>query len=235
MALSPELIERASALRSDAVAELFSHEFVRVYRIAYGLAGRADLGKRIARFVFSRAVRVLPSWDPHSEPEHWFRRYTVITARQVMSRESVEARRDLLVSNDPQPDAEYVAFVAALRGLPRQQQEAFLLQYGVRFNLRDAARAMECSTEAAANHLAGAVEGMKLVAAEGFERLSARVGAAYARLTPGEELVIPNVAGMVRRYVWPRRVWRILVRVLTLVVLVAMIWGAWKLYQVVRI
>jgi DNA-directed RNA polymerase specialized sigma24 family protein len=233
MALSPRLISDAKKLRPRAVAAVLESEYARVYRMAYGLSGRADVGRSIARFVMARAVRVMPKWDPASGPEHWFHRYTVLMSRR--SRYRSDGKQDLLLDHAESVDAPYRAFISALRGLPVQQQEAFILNQGERFSTRDSARAMDCSMEAAFNHLQAANDAMKAVCGGELEALSKRMGEAYQRLSPDEAMVVPSVKRLVVRHVWPRKVWRFVVFLVQLAVMGGVIWGAWILWNVVRI
>ena len=87
-----------------------------------------------------------------------------------------------------------------------QQREAFILHYGERQNSRYLAVAMDCSTEAAANHLKAATDSLRAIAGPEFGPFTAQLAHCYTRLTPSEQLVLPSIKSVVRRYVWPRRI-----------------------------
>ena len=233
MSLPPEVLEQAIRLDPGAVAQLFAAHFIRVYRIAFALSGRADTGREIARAVFRRSVDVIPKWDPSGDPEHWFHRYTIQLARQH-SNQHPAIQHDLLVEHASVTDPQYTAFITALRKLPDQQQEAFLLHFGEHFTLRDSARAMDCSTHAATTHLQAAEEHLRLIAGGEFEPLAARFAHAYAHLAPDERLVVPTVSQLVRRHLWPRRVLRVIWRVILLTLLAALAYAAWWIYRHVQ-
>jgi len=233
MALSPDVLESAKRLDPSAIAQLFAAHFIPVHRIAFGLAGRSDHGRNIADFVFKKSLDVIPRWDPVAEPEHWFHRYTIQLARHyAIARPAI--KNDLLVTTAREPDLAYIAFITALRHLSDQQQEAFLLHFGERFNIRDVARAMDCSTTAATTHLAAAEAQMRLVSGENFDALAARFAETYTRLAPDASVVVPNINKLLRRHVWPRRILRFALRLLLLTLLAAIVCAGWWIYHHVQ-
>ena len=103
-----------------------------------------------------RSLRVLPKWRTGVVPENWFYHHTLLSARGFLARPP-DPHQDLLVTAAPAPkdprdaapptgeialawvgpdEASYVAFVRALRNLPAQQAEAFILHHGERLNER---------------------------------------------------------------------------------------------------
>jgi len=234
-ALTPETIAAARKLKPRAVADLLTSQYASVYRIAYALAGRWDVGRGIARFVMARSVRFMPKWEPDDDPANWFHRFTIMTSRRPGPKhKKVDPKRDVLVEQALQPDAEYVAFVAALRHLEPQQREAFLLRHGERLNDRYAALAMDCSTEAAHNHLVVAERQLRLVAGPNMNVLTKKLADAYTHLTPADDSVIPAVNRVVFRQVTVRRVWRLVMLVVKLAIVAALIYGGWRLYHFIR-
>jgi DNA-directed RNA polymerase specialized sigma24 family protein len=230
MPLSPQVLESAKQLDTGAIAQVFDAHFIRVHRIAFGIVGRPDTGRVIASSVFKKSLDVIPKWDPSAEPEHWFHRYTIQLARHyAVARPAI--KNDLLVTSANHPDTVYIAFITALRHLPDQQQEAFLLHFGEGFNIRDTARAMDCSTTAATTHLAAAEAQMRLVSGQQFEPLAARFAETYARLAPEASAVVLNVNKLVRRHVWPRRILRWLTRLFLLALLLALAYAGWWIYH----
>jgi len=95
-----------------------------------------------------------------------------------------------------------VAFVSALRQLETQQREAFLLHHCERLNARYSALAMDCSTEAADNHLKAADQSLRLVAGADFDALAKKLADAYAHLAPDPNAAVSEAAiktGVARR------------------------------------
>ena len=232
MVLTAEVIEGARKLRPHDVSALLRDQFPSVYRLAYALAGRWDVGRGIARFVLARSVRVMPKWKPDDDPVNWFHRYTIMMSRRS-ARHTIDVRKDVLVEQAMQPDNAYIAFVAALRHLEAQQREAFLLHYCERLNDRYSALAMDCSTEAAANHLKAATQALRLVAGADFDPLTKKLCDAYAHLTPEGQDVIPQINKVVFRQVNLRKWLERIVLLVELAILAALLYGGWRLYQVV--
>jgi DNA-directed RNA polymerase specialized sigma24 family protein len=228
---SAETIAAARKLKPRAVADLLTTQYASVYRIAYALAGRWDVGRGVARFVLARSVRFMPKWDPENDPANWFHRFTIMTSRRSLPKHKADPKKDVLVEQALDPDAEYVAFVAALRHLEPQQREAFLLHHGERLNDRYAALAMDCSTEAAHNHLAVAEKELRLVAGPNMAALTKKLADAYMHLTPADDSVVPAVNRVVFRQVTVRRAWRFAMLIVKLVIIGALIWGGWRLYH----
>jgi DNA-directed RNA polymerase specialized sigma24 family protein len=234
MAVDEELVERVRKLDSGAVQELLQNVAPQVYRIAYALSGRWDVGRTIARFVLNRSVKMMPKWKAELEPTSWFHKYTVQTSRRS-AKHQPGMGKDVLIEQALSPDANYIAFVAALRQLETQQREAFLLRYGEKLNERYSALAMDCSTKAVETHLIGAERGLKLVAGADFEPLVAKLSDAYMHLTPDEQQLVPQVSGVVFRRVTVRRWLRLVVWLIMLAILAAMLWGGWKLWHIIQI
>jgi DNA-directed RNA polymerase specialized sigma24 family protein len=232
MVLTAEVIEGARKLRPHDVSALLRDQFPSVYRLAYALAGRWDVGRGIARFVLARSVRVMPKWKPDDDPVNWFHRYTIMMSRRS-ARHTIDVRKDVLVEQAMQPDNAYIAFVAALRHLEAQQREAFLLHHCERLNDRYSALAMDCSTEAAANHLKAATQALRLVAGADFDPLTKKLCDAYAHLTPEGQDVIPQINKVVFRQVNLRKWLERIVLLVELAILAALLYGGWRLYQVV--
>ena len=232
--VSAETIAAARKLKPRAVAELLTTQYPSVYRLSYALAGRWDVGRGVARFVLARSVRFMPKWDPEDDPANWYHRFTIMTSRRSLAKHKPDPKNDVLVEQALEPDAEYVAFVAALRHLEPQQREAFILHHGERLNDRYAALAMDCSTEAAHNHLSVAEKQLRLVAGPSMPQLTQKLADAYQHLTPADDIVVPAVNRVVFRQVQMRRVFRMVVLLIKLAIVAVLCWGAWWIYQRVR-
>ncbi|HYO08174.1 MAG TPA: hypothetical protein VER17_04320 [Tepidisphaeraceae bacterium] len=233
--LDADVIHDARRLKPAAVQRVLQSQVAPVYRIAYALAGRWDVGRGIARFVLNRSVRMMPKWKPDDDPANWYHRFTIMTSRRSAHHRPADPRQDVLVLQAAPPaPPEYVAFVSAVRKLDAQQREAFLLWHGEKLNPRYCALAMDCSTEAAQNHLKAAEDALRLVAGADYDPLVKKLQDAYAHLTPDEAQLIPTVNKVVFRQVRLRR-WARWVALLAKIILVAALaWGAWKLYEIVQ-
>lgn len=208
MPIDAATLAAARRLSGSAVAEVLREHYPVVHRLAHGLAGRADVGAGIVRYVMQRSIAILPTWDDEAQPENWFHHFTVITARRSIRHRS-DPRTDLLLGDSgAPPDPAYIAFIAGLRALPQQQQEAFILHTCERLGPRTSSLAMDCSTEAAGNHLRAGIEALRFVSGERFETFTTRAANAYRRLTPPPDAILPRVKSIVRRRVWPRRFMR---------------------------
>src|SRR6266446_1154756 len=117
MAVSPEIIESARKLRPGAVTQLLQSEIAMVYRVAYALSGRWDVGRGIARFVLNRSVKMMPKWKPEDDTSNWYHRFTIMTSRRSARHKPISAAKDVLVEQAIAVDTAYIAFVAALRQL----------------------------------------------------------------------------------------------------------------------
>jgi DNA-directed RNA polymerase specialized sigma24 family protein len=234
MPITPETFAAAQRLSTPAVAELLADRYPAVHRLAHGLSGREDVGRGIERFVLGRGVRLLPDWDDEDQAENWFYHYTIMTARRAV-KHPPNPRQDLLLAERGAEDPAYVAFLSALRQLPRQQQEAFILQHGEHLGGRTSALAMDCSIEAATNHLRAATESLRLVAGEQFDIFVLRLSNAYRRLAPSAELILPSMKSLARRRVWPRRLIRWAGSAVVLALSALLAWIAWRAYHEVEI
>jgi hypothetical protein len=169
----------------------------------------------------------LPRWREEVDPENWFHHFTVITARRSIKHRP-DAHADTLLSDTGvAPDPAYVAFIAALRALPRQQQEAFILHSCERLGSRMSSIAMDLSTEAAGNHLRAAIDALRQIGGERYETFTARATNAYRRLAPPPDVILPRLKSIVRRQVWPRRVARWIAWVLLLGFIAALASAVW--------
>src|SRR5512132_3156597 len=106
MEIDADLVDRVRRHDRAAVESVFTELFPAVHRMAYALTGRADAGSAVERFVLKRAMRVLATRRARFKPR--------------------ELKEDVLLSATP-PDPAFAAFVRAIRSLPMQPREAFLL------------------------------------------------------------------------------------------------------------
>jgi DNA-directed RNA polymerase specialized sigma24 family protein len=230
---SADTLERARNFEQSAVEELFQMHYPQVVRMAHGLSGRADVAAGVVRFVMKRGLHILPRWRDEGEPQRWFSHHTVLTSRRAY-KHAPDLKKDLLVSMAQTRDADYAAFVRSLRSLPMQQREAFVLHHGERMNERYLAVAMDCSVEAAKNHLHAAQDALRALAGPAYDAYVEELRRTYAGMTPAQEIVLPNVRRQVRRYIWPRRVARLIKIGIILLTLAAAAWAAWQIWPLIE-
>lgn len=234
MSITLEELRRAQKLNAPAVARVVADVYPAVHRMAHGLAGRTDAARAILRFVVRRGLRALPTWRDEGAPQRWFMHHTILAARRAC-RKKPAPMEDLLVRESSSAHAGYVAFVRALRALAVQQREAILLHHAEHLPLRQVSIAMDCSTEAAGAHLSAGVSALRHTAGEDFDRFITQLASTYATFTPRGDLVLPSIRKRVSRFVWPRKIWRILRPLLTIALLAAIGWAAWKIYHLIDV
>src|SRR5581483_10284 len=168
MPVDEALLSRARKYDRAAVAAVFAEQYPSVYRIALGLSGRRDVGMGVVRWVTKQALRALPGWKDEDAPQRWFLHHTILTTRRA-SKHQPDKSNDTLIDDPRAAAPEYVAFIRALRSLPFQQREAFILHHGERLNERWSAVTMDCSVIAAANHLKAADSALRALAGDRFD------------------------------------------------------------------
>lgn len=234
MPIPDDILARARKGDARAAEAVVAASYPSVSRIARALVGREAAAARVMRSVMQQSLRVMPKWRESLAPENWYYHHTVITARAAVERTALPGpTEDPLVVNAPPAaagDVRYVAFVRALRGLPEQQAEAYLLHHGERLNDRLLGVAMDCSASAAANHLRAAEQTLAAVSGGGgtADDLAAALTRAYTALAPPEPAVRAAVRGAVASALWPRRIKRLVRAVVLLALLTALAYAAWR-------
>jgi DNA-directed RNA polymerase specialized sigma24 family protein len=225
--ITDDIMARARRSDRSAVEAVLIDSYPAVYRMSHGLTGDARAGGIVARHVLRRAVHVMPRWRKGITPENWFYHHTLIVAREV-AKTAPPPEHDLLVTAGPVGHPAYVAFVHALRGLPRQQLEAFLLNHGEKLNSRILGVAMDCSSSAAANHLAAATAALETIAGESFPSLVAAREKTYISLSPPERAVRAAVAAQAATALWRARIRRWFRRLIQLAILALIGYAVWR-------
>lgn len=218
-------MERARASDRQAVEAVVSECFPAVHRITHALTGDAKLAERIVRYVLRRGVRWMPTWRRGIVPENWFNHHTLMTIRAVIKRPPSPVH-DLLITAGPTEPA-YAAFVRALRELPAQQTEAFVLHHGEKLNARLLGVAMDLSTQAAAAHLAASTNALQTISGQQFDSLTAALERAYTSLTPPQTIVRTTASQEIRSVLWRRLLRRVIRRLIILAVLTALAYVGW--------
>jgi len=220
-------------LERDAVEIILRANYPRTCRISLALCGRISAGKSAAKKVMDQSLNSLKWWENEAEVSNWFLHHIVLTSREFAG-SPPDATDDCLVTTLSNPSAEHIAFVKALRLLPAQQSEAFLLFRGEHLDLRQAAVAMDCSTGAAANHQIAANKAMAAIAGETFDARVGELMRVYATLTPREDLVVGDV-GAVSRKLLRGRMAKTVRQIILLIILAAVGWTIWRLSKMISI
>jgi DNA-directed RNA polymerase specialized sigma24 family protein len=232
MEVSSELVLAARKGKRDAIVELLAAHYPTVWRMGTGLTGRLDVGRGVARHIMQRSLRVLETWKDEASPTRWFHHHTVLTARRA-EKHSPDLTNDTFL-RDASTDTGYVAFIRALRTLPIQQREAFILSNGEKLGNRALAVAMDCSMIAAENHLKEATTRLRELSGPHYEPYLDRMIQAYQRLGLDEEMSVQHVRERVQRIMIPWRVLRTLEFIASLILLAITLWGTMWVWRIVR-
>jgi DNA-directed RNA polymerase specialized sigma24 family protein len=227
------LLAKARKYNRAAVEAIFAENYAMASRIALGLSGRADVGMGVVRFVVKQAMRAVPAWKDDGAPERWFLHHTILTVRRA-AKHQPNQKNDTLIADFKTASPEYLAFIRALRSLPMQQREAFILHHGERLKERFSAVAMDCSVIAASNHLNAAHNELRPIAGENFEAFIKRLNQTYQTLAPGEAMAVPKIRRAIVRYVWPRRIARVIGWLLLLGFIGAVAFGVKKIWPMLE-
>lgn len=232
MASDPALIPRAARYEPAAVRELLQTYYPAVCRIAGGLCGRPASARSVTQIVMNRSLHLLYKWQDELDAANWFTHHTVLMCRHAKRARPGE-RFDLLLPAEVLQNPDYVPFIAALRALPFQQMEAIVLNYGERLDPRALAVAMDCSTQAAGNHIVAATHRLTELFQAKLPRVLNTLGRVYSGLNPPEELVVGDVRRTVRRHVCRRRLNRYVLTPLMILILAALAYFGWRLSKMI--
>jgi DNA-directed RNA polymerase specialized sigma24 family protein len=233
MPIDAELLDRARRYDRTAVEAIFTENYPALYRMSLGLSGRLDVGLGVLRFVVKQALRVLPSWKDEDAPQRWFLHHTILTVRRA-SKHQPNQTNDVLLDDPKTATTGYLAFIRALRGLPMQQREAYILRHGEHLNERYISVAMDCSLQATANHLAAATDGLRLIAGPNLDVHTEQMSRIYRALAPQESLMLPKLRRTIARHIWPRRILRALGWLIILAFACAIAYAAWKIWPMLE-
>lgn len=232
MEASSELVADARHGRSDAIERLLALHYPTVWRMATGLTGRSDVGRGVARYVMRRSLRALPNWNDGAAATRWFHHHTLLTTRRT-DKHAPDLRTDSLLRQGSD-DAGYIAFVRALRSLPIQQREAFILTRLEGFGARNVAVAMDCSTIAAENHLMEAQRRLRELAGSQFNQQLDRMISAYQSIDPDEALSIERAKANIHRMMLSWRAMKTIKLVASFALLLITVWGSFWIWRIVQ-
>jgi DNA-directed RNA polymerase specialized sigma24 family protein len=233
MPLTPELLERAKQGRRQAIVAVVAENYPRVQRIAYALCGREETGRTVVKQVVRRSLGAMRGWKHTGDPQRWFLHHSVLASRQKKYME-IDLAADPLIRGVETNSAYFPAFIRAVRTLPMQQREAYILHHGERLDVRGLAIAMDCSQEAAANHLREATAALTAYGGDFFPTFTAHLTQTYDRLSPPDELIVPAVQASLRSKLIPRGVLRFTITTLKLLVIVTVIFLSWKIVPMLK-
>lgn len=225
--VSDQIMAQARRANRSAVEAILTESYPAVHRIAHALTGDPRTAAAVGRHILRRAVRVMPRWRRGITPENWFYHHTLLVAREAAA-QAPPPDHDLLAATGPGARPAYVAFIRALRGLPRQQMEAFVLNHGEKLNSRLLGVAMDCSASAAGTHLVAATEALRTISGSSYDQLVPALERAYTTLTPPETIVRTTVARQASAGLWAMRLRRIVRWTITLLLLAAISYSVWR-------
>ncbi len=217
------IVQQAAQGDNAALSDILCRCYPAVCRICVALTGDTQRGLTLVSELVRQSITACERWQDGAAPWRWFVHHAVLNVRRFPL---PERRHEPLTPSATRDDLPFVAFVMAIRKLPPQQAEAFILHHGESLDRRPLAIAMDCSTTAAANHLAAAEEQLRLAAAEGYAKQLAKFRQAYDNLSPDPEQVRRYVLANVRRQTLGRRTWR---WIKWLTIFVALVAGGWLL------
>jgi DNA-directed RNA polymerase specialized sigma24 family protein len=226
LAITDEVVDQARRGERAAVEAVVTACFPAVHRVAHALTGDPAVAGKVVRFVLRRSVDVMRRWRSGQIPENWFFHNTLITLRRLGS-PTPPAELDLLITVGPTGIPAYAGFIRALRALPVQQAEAFILHHGEHLNERLLGVAMDLSTGAAGSHLAAATTSLQTLAGDDYPALVTALEKAYAALTPPETVVKTTALTEMRSVLWGKLLRRAVRRLITLAILAGIGFAAW--------
>jgi DNA-directed RNA polymerase specialized sigma24 family protein len=226
MWVDPLTLAAARAGKKDALVRILALHYPRAWRMAVNLTGREETGKRVATSIMRQSLAAAATWEHEEAPARWFGHHTVLATREAAPAEP--PADDVLILHGP-PESAYAAFARAVRSLPQQQREAFLLNHGEDFDLRQLGIAMDCSVEAAGVHLRHATLTLQSLAGAEFGRFVELLRQAYAASAPEESLALPYADKLIRPRFWSLVLlvggWMALLGIVG-----AIAWGLWWLW-----
>ena len=122
---------------------------------------------------------------------------------------------------------------ARVRALPVQQREAFLLYHGEQLDERGLGVAMDCSVQAATQHLREATSVLSSYAGVMYPAMTAQVTQSYESLAPPEEMITPAIHADLRRGMG-RRIVRFASALVQWGALLLLGWFLWKIIPMLR-
>lgn len=204
---------------------LLHRSHAQVYRIALALCGNRPTAETVVEKVLRQSAAIFKRWKTDEEASRWFLHYTVLLSRNAKS----PTGEDLLLS--AATDSESAETIKALRKLPMQQREAFLLHHGEALDLRQLATAMDCSSAAAANHLVGAAKSLEQLCPLGIGDFTTQLPGLLRQLLPPSDALnvdLDRILAEQRRKEFIAMAIRWLWRLVPLTAIGWLLWWIWQ-------
>jgi len=212
----------AKAADPKATERLFAAALPTCERMALALCGTRDATRRVLRGLTHRSARQLDAWRSADQAGRWFMHHTILLVRENMPNNVTD---DALLQGVGGPDlVAYGALISAMRKLPPQQREAFVLTHAQRWNTRLCAVAMDCSNRAVENHLIEANKKIQSLSGEHFDALTSALRQVYTTLPLELPLTPDRLAGTLHRGRRTRRVLRLTMWISVAIALTAAVW-----------
>jgi len=225
--LDPDLVYDASHGNATALTAVLCACYPTMARVAVAVSGDTARGLLLVKELVGRSMSAAPKWQDESAPSRWFMHHTILSIRE----HPVLTRKDPLLQFAAGKELPYTAFLRALRKLPPQQIEAFILTHGEGLDERQLAIAMDCSTTAAANHLSAASDALRSVTAGTFDDRMAEFKNAYNNLTPDAGQVQAYIGSRVRGYTAAKATGRTLKWLGYTCVFAVIAYALWRAFQ----
>lgn len=231
MEIDDALFTAARRGRREPTIEVIAQLVPEAFAIATLLTGSFNAGRQAIHRLAVASMRQLPTWTDANEGQRWFRHQAVLVARQIGTRGDDDPQ--IFARPDSTPPAGFAAFIRAVRLLPQQQQESFLLQHGLGFDARDRGIAMDCSTTAAQLHLQEADRQLAPLLADDYDLMRRILRDGAARLLDVED---PRafVARRYRRHSARRARDTLLAILVVLAAVGGIAWLAWSIRVEIR-
>ncbi len=226
------LLERARRGKHGGIEHFLSAVYPPLHRMASSICGSHHAARTVLRNLLRKALDRLADWSDDIEARRWLVHHLIQECRTLPAAGPSGAQTDPLRS---QPDGTaYAAMIAALRSLPPQQQEAWILWRLEGFDLRWQAIAMDCSTTAATTHREGADQTLRKLTGESYDALLEKVRHAHLSLAPPPPMALQRVAASVGGVLLRRRVMGWIKRVTQIVLAAFLIWIVYWIWKLMR-
>jgi DNA-directed RNA polymerase specialized sigma24 family protein len=207
--ITDEQLLSAQAGDAGAIQLLFAQAMPSCARLATSLTGSRVQAKRVSRDLVKRAAGMVERWRDAEDASRWFMHHLILRVRH--HRRPVPIEHDMLIEDIGGPDiVPYRAMITALRKLPEQQQEAFILTHAQKWNTRYCAIAMDCSNTAVETHLNEANRTIQPLLGKNFEALCGFLHQVHKSLP----IDLPDSPGMIATRIKARRGFGAIMRII---------------------
>jgi RNA polymerase sigma-70 factor (ECF subfamily) len=138
-----QLVAKARRGSADAARELVLRHWPTIWRVVYGMTGRAALAEDVAQDTFARAFGALHRFDADRPLGPWLRRIAVNRTIDVLRRErrlELVDRAEESAYDEELPDE---ATIEAVRGLAPDRRAVVVLRFWLDWSLEQIADALD--------------------------------------------------------------------------------------------